>query len=164
MYDHLSEAVSHKQVSSLCLLDLYTAFDTLKHSILLPRLSSWIGKTSLSLQSFTSHLSSRTSVSILLHLSPSSPVMGDVRQASVIGPILFNLYNTPLRSLISSFTVSHLPYADDRQLFMSFIHKNISSAISNLQTTVSRISSWMLSNYLTPNPSKTAFLLIDLPR
>ena len=36
--------------------------------------------------------------------------------------------------------------------------------LSDLQSTISLISSWMSSNYLTLNPSKTEFLLIGLPQ
>ena len=61
--------------------------------------------------------------------------------------------------LLSS--VSHLLYSDDTQLFVSFVPKNFSSAINNLQSTITLISSWMSSNYLTLNPSKTEFLLIS---
>ena len=162
--DHLPNAISHQQVSCLCLLDLSAAFDTLDHSILLHRLS-YFGLSSLYLQWVASFLSSRTSaVSIPPHLSPSSSLTCGVPQGSVFGPILFNLYITPLSPLTSSSTISHLLYADDTQLFISFTSKNFPSVISDLQSIISLISSWMSSNYLTLNAPKTEFLLIDLPQ
>ena len=78
-----------------------------------------------SLQWFTSYLSSRTSaVSIPPHLSPSSSLTCGVPQGSILGSNLFNLYTSPLGTLISSSTISHLLYADDTQLFVSFTPNN----------------------------------------
>ena len=120
------------------------------HSILLHRLSTWFGISSVSLQWFTSYLSSRTfTVGIPPHSSPSSPFTYRVPKGSVLGPVLFNLYITPLSSLISDSSISHLLYADDTQLFISFVPKKFSSAINNLQSTITLISSWMSSNYLS---------------
>ena len=154
-----------QQVSCLCLLDLSAAFDTIDHSILLHRLSIWFGISSVSLQWFTSYLSSRTStVGIPPHSSPWSPLTCGVPQGSVLGPVLFNLYTAPLSSLISASSISHLVYANDTQLFISFLPNNFSSAINNLQSIITLISSWMSSHYLTRNPFKTEFLLIGLPQ
>ena len=154
-----------QQVSCLCLLDLSAAFDTLDHSILLHRLSTCFSIFSVSLQWLTSYLSSRTSTAgIPPHSSHSFPLTCGVPQGSVLGPVLFNLYTTPLSYLISTSSISHLLYADDTQLFTSFVSTNFSSVMNNLQSTIILISSWMSSNYLTLNPSKTEFLLIGLPQ
>ena len=44
---------------------------------------------------------------------------------------------------------------------MSFIPKNFTTDVSDLESTISLIFSWMSSNYPTLNPSKTEFLLLD---
>ena len=49
LHDHLSNAIAKQQVSCLCLLHLSAALNTLDHSILLHRLSTWFGITSDSL-------------------------------------------------------------------------------------------------------------------
>jgi len=53
--------------------------------------------------------------------SAQSSLSQGVLQGSVLGPILFILYITPLSSLISDSFVGHHIYADDNQLFISFV-------------------------------------------
>ena len=78
-------------------------------------------------------------------------------QGSVLGPIIFNMYTISLSNLISLSSITHLLYAQDTQIFISFIPKNLSTAISDLESTIYLVSSWMSFNYLILNPSKTDF-------
>ena len=75
-----------------------------------------------------------------------------------------SLYHSSYVSHQCFFYLSPPIYANHTQLFISFVPKNFSSAINNLQSTITLISYWMSSNYLTLNPLKTEFLLISLPR
>jgi len=43
IHDHLINAIGSRKILCLCLLDLSAAFDTIDHTILLTRLSSWFG-------------------------------------------------------------------------------------------------------------------------
>ena len=55
-------------------------------------------------------------------------------------------------------------YADDNQLFISFVTSEFSANILHLQaTTVELVSQWMPANILSLNQFKTEFLLIGLP-
>ena len=79
--------------------------------------------------------------------------------------VLFSSFFTQLH-LATSFlksSVDHKLYADDTQLFLSFSPCNFQQNIQLLQNTISEISSWMASNFLSLNSSKTEFLLIGLP-
>ena len=72
------------------------------------------------------------------------------------------MYTTPFSTLISSSVVDHHMYADDTGLSISFVPQAFSVAVTQLQQTISSISSWMFSNRLALNPSKTEFMLIGL--
>jgi hypothetical protein len=174
LHDDLINAMDKQQVTCLTLLDLSAAFDTIDHSILLERLSSWFGFRGKVLSWFSSYLQDRT-FSVLCSgiKSSSTGLLTGVPQGSVLGPILFILYTTPLSFLISQpdnhtkpcdMPVNHHLYADDTQLYISFRPINFSDAQSSLQNKIALISSWMASNFLSLNPSKTEFLLIGLPQ
>ena len=165
LYDHLIRATSRQHVTGLCLLDLSAAFDTIDHSILLHRLTHWFGITDSAYSWFKSYLSSR-SFTVLCngHLSTSIPLFCGVPQGSVLGPLLFIMYTTPLSSLLSATSVDHHLYADDTQFFISFSPSDFSASINHLQSVFSIISTWMSANLLSLNPSKTEFLVIGLPQ
>ena len=164
VHDHIIRAMSQQQVTGLCLLDLSAAFDTTDHSILLHRLKSWFEFTETVLSWIDSYLSSRSfSVDINGIKSPPSQLLYSVPQGSVLGPLLFILYTTPFSTITSRSSVNHKLYADDTQLFLSFSADAFSEKIKLLQDTISEISTWMASNFLSLNPTKTEFLLIGLP-
>ena len=163
--EHLINAISHQKVTTLSLLDLSAAFDTIDHSILIERLSSWFGLNGTVLSWIQSYLSPRSfKVKINGTESPVSQLFYGVPQGSVLGPLLFNLYTTPLSSVISQSTINHHLYADDTQLFNSFSPTNFPADIILFQDTLSNVSDWMSSNMLSLNHSKTQFLIIGLPK
>ena len=117
VHDHIVKAMSQQKITALCLLDLSAAFDT----ILVHRLSSWFGLKGTVLSWLQSYISTRNFiVNIDATLSAPFPFHQGVPQGSVLGPLLFILYTTPLSSLVSDSSVKHRLYTDDTQLFISF--------------------------------------------
>ena len=104
VHDHIIKAMSQQNVSALCLLDLSAAFDTIDHSILLHRLSSWFGLIRKALSWLSSYLASRSFVvNINSSVSDHFPLTQGVPQGSVLGPLLFILYTT--LSVLLSLTI-----------------------------------------------------------
>ena len=164
LYDSIIHAICKQQVTCLCLLDLSAAFDTIDHSILTHRLSSWFGIEGTALSWFQSYLSSRSFIASCGNTkSTSTPVTCGVPQGSVLGPLLFSLYTTPLSSILSATCVSHHLYADDSQLYISFLPSQFLSSIQHLQSSISQVSTWMSANLLSLNPTKTEFLIFGNP-
>ena len=97
IHHHTVQAISHQTFTGLCLMDLSVAFDIIDHSIILKRLSHWFGYRDTVLAWIASYLRSRTfSISTNDSVSGAFPVSYDVLQGSVLGPLLFLLYTTPL--------------------------------------------------------------------
>jgi hypothetical protein len=160
LHDFIIRAICRRQVTCLCLLDLSAAFDTIDHAILLDRLSTWFGVQDTALSWFSSYLSDRKfTVSAGNKTSPSTLLSCGVPQGSVLGPLLFSLYTTPLSSLLAVTAVSHHLYADDTQLYISFTPNQFSTSVTLLQSSISQVSTWMSANLLSLNPSKTEFLV-----
>ena len=161
IHNDLLYAMDHGEMTSLILLDLSAAFDTVDHHILLNRLSKWFGLDDIALTWFISYLSSRSqAVTISDSISSFSQLSCGVPQGSVLGPLLFTLYTTPLGSVISKNSLHYHLYADDTQLYISFTPSTLVNSLHTLTSAFNDILSWMNHNKLLLNPSKTEFLLI----
>ena len=137
---------------SVLLLDLSAAFDTLDHQILLSRLNSVFGIQSTALQWFHSYLPDRyQSTSVNNSSSSPSQLMYGVPQGSVLGPILFVLYTTPLSDIIANHSVNHQLFADDTQLQKSAPLNEVTNLTKELNVCTDNIKTWMTENQLKLN-------------
>ena len=156
---HLS--LSRGESTALVLLDLSAAFDTIDHSTLIDCLKSWFGVCGSALEWFVSYLCDRyQAVKIGSTLSDFHKLIFGVPQGSVLGPLLFSLYTTPLTKIISKYKdVKYHFYADDTQLFVKISPKNATSALAQLNACLNDVRDWMSTSKLKLNPEKTEFIV-----
>ncbi len=153
-----------QQVMLLLLLDLSAAFDTIDHTILLNRLSERCGIKGTCLKWFASYLSGRTQVvKINDTTSEIKDVVFGVPQGSVLGPILFTIYMTPLGALIEECGLKRQTFADDTGIYHAISPKDRISqnaTIDKIGDGIKRVTSFMKSNKLKVNDDKTIFMLL----
>ncbi len=158
-------AMDDKKVVFLTLLDLSAAFDTVDHGILLERLEKRFGVTGVALDWFRSYLTDRTQCVLLPGgaKSSSQKLAYGVPQGSVLGPILFCVYTAPLGDILRSHDTGYHFYADDSSIYLAFEPNTMESqseAIQSMETCISDVRCWMLSNKLMINDGKTVFMAI----
>ena len=156
---HLS--LAREEATAVVLLDQSAAFDTIDHDKLLDCLRKWFGVGGRCLDWFKSYLSDRTQcIKIGSVLSEARKLKFGVAQGSVLGPILFSLYTTPLSKVISKHPdVKFHCYADDTQLFIHLKHKNAKIAFDHLGKCLEDVKLWLCANKLKLNADKTDFIL-----
>jgi len=161
----LLSASNEQKVTALVLLDLSAAFDTIDHQILITRLSSFYGITGSALNLLSSYLLNRTqSVCIGSSATPSSLLFTGVPQGSVLGPLLFTLYTSPLSHIFNDSPVAFHLYADDTQLYISFSASDSQPSLTTLSSKLDTLHAWLTCNRLTVNPAKTEYLIIGTPQ
>uniref|UniRef100_A0A669C582 Reverse transcriptase domain-containing protein n=1 Tax=Oreochromis niloticus TaxID=8128 RepID=A0A669C582_ORENI len=146
--------------SVLLMLDLTSAFDTVDHHILIERLKKWVGVSGTALEWFSSYLHHRSfSVAVSDFRSSSTSLTYGVPQGSVLGPLLFLIYLLPLQHIMGSFEdISYHCYADDIQLYISFMPEDLSK-LQRLNDCLDLIKRWMAANFLQLNEGKTEVLV-----
>ena len=101
-------------------------------------------------------------VSVNGTLSEPQPLSFGLPQGSLVGPLGFSMYTSPIRHIINKFGLSYHIYADDIQLYINFDPRNLSSitdALARLTACSSEIKIWMTRNLLRLNDEKTEFFV-----
>ena len=155
-------AIDNKEVVCLVLLDLSAAFDTVDHQILLERLNMF-GLTGTVINWITSYLWGRLQKVVVGDTNSSAvPLSCGVPQESILGPILFTLYTTPLRKICNKHAVTYHLYADNQHLYLAFKPSNAGAkeqCTEQLQGCLADICKWMSANMLKLNDDKTEFIM-----
>lgn len=156
--DLLWRSLELGQCSMLILTDLSSAFDTVDHTLLLRRLQTRFGIEDTALAWIRSYLENRSfKVAHNGAISSTRRLSCGVPQGSVMGPILFNCFVTPLGDLIKSMDGStHVSFADDLQLVVSDSSPTL--CIERATKYVQLIRSWLVDNGLAFNDTKLELL------
>ena len=167
------EAINKKEIMCLIMLDLSAAFDSLEHSLILTRLKYQFGITDTCLEWFADYFTGRNQRVIVtdsngVHAESTKRVLRQgIPQGSVLGPIIFNLFLSPLGEICHKHGISFVGYADDSQNYLSFrpIKDDITpqkACTDCLETCLKEVRQWMKFNFLKLNDSKTEFIIFGV--
>ena len=134
------------------------------HAILLNRLEHRFGITANALKWFSEYLTNRTQQVIIDGTRSGSVTLKQgVPQGSILGPLCFTYYTSPLGDICRKHGVTFHLYADDTQLYMCFTGGNITdyeTTMNKLNNVITDIRKWMYLNKLKLNSDKTDVLFI----
>jgi len=159
--DSVHTAADSKEVTLLIGLDLSAAFDTVCNSTLIKRLHTEFGVSGTALSWIQSYLQDRTQfVKLGQHRTPATIREVGVPQGSVLGPLLFAVYCSPVADVIAFHGVRCHQYADDTELHLAMRVDNTAAGLSILAACTTDVKQWYMQNKLQLNPDKSEALFM----
>ena len=135
-----------------CSLHHWSTFDTIDHYILLDRISSDFGICGSTLGWLQSFVTGRYK-----YIAVGAQKSG-IPQGSVLDPLLFAMYISPISNVVTAHSLDHHQYADDTQLYMA-VRPSADVTFTAVSECVEDVARWFLENELLLNPAKTEAVL-----
>ena len=153
--DDIERAAGKGKCTVLLSLDVSAAFDAIDLGILCDRAVTDFGLTGLAVSWLKSFVTDRTQcIAVGTELSPTTACLSGVPQGSVLGPLLFSMYVSPVGDVINAHGLQYHQYADDLQLYTA-VRADDFQDLSHVESCVADVSRWFLKNSLLLNPTKT---------
>ena len=154
------------RVNCLVMLDLLATFDMVNYQYLMDQLRYRFGLDGKIMEWISNYLQDRTQKVVVDNVK-SEPVQLNqgVPQGSVLGPILFSLFISPLGDICCEHNICFHSYADDQQVYLSFdpsIQGDKELNVKSLEACIHDIRIWMKTNLLKLNNNKTEVILIGI--
>ena len=166
--DDIASVLDKNRGVLLAMIDLSAAFDTIDHCSFTALFPHKYGVDGTALGWFQSYLAGRLlCVRVGDHRSDPQTLSCGVPQGSVLGPVVFNLYTTPLEQIVHRHKLRYHKYADDMQIYGEVDPKSVFDQLrvqSQLESCLAEVRAWMLKNMLKINDEKTEFILFINPQ
>ena len=149
VYNDIVTTIGRGNGAMLVLLDLSAAFDTIDHDNFFCILEKYVGIRGNALKLIKSYFSNRTQrVQIDDVLSDFVNFICGVPQGIGFRTFKFCLYLLPMSAILKYHKIGYHVYADDTQLYISFKCKQPLESISKVNSCLSDIRRWMITNKL----------------
>ena len=141
VYSDIVSTISKGSGSTLVLLDLSTAFDTIDHGNIFTILEKYVGITGCALLFIKSYFSDRSQCTCIESImSDIVHIVCGIPQGSVLGPFKFCLYLLPSAVILRYHGIGYHIYAADTQFYIFLLSVTTLSAIlSKLNKCISDI-------------------------
>ena len=153
--DDILSIVDSGSAVALVSLDISATFDTISHRKLLAKLEHDFSIEGVALEWINSYLSKQTFfMSVGRSSSAVAQMCSGVSQGSVLEPILFTAYVSPIGRLIELYGVSYHKYADNTQLYTD-LTANPNACIDRLESCSAGLQQWFCENNILLNSDKS---------